>query len=53
MSYPLEVPVGSIDAQEAPPQRPNKQSKLYNPADLEEYCLWLYGLYEDELIKSV
>lgn len=29
-----------------------QQTKKYNQADLEEFCLWLYGLYEDEIVKS-
>lgn len=30
---------------------PDKATK-YDMADLEEYCLWLYGLYEEILIQS-
>ena len=29
-----------------------QQTKKYDQADLEEFCLWLYGLYEDEIVKS-
>lgn len=29
-----------------------QKPKKYDQADLEEFCLWLYGLYEDEIVKS-
>lgn len=29
-----------------------KKAPKYDIADLEEYCLWLYGLYEEEVIQS-
>jgi hypothetical protein len=29
-----------------------QQTNKYDQADLEEFCLWLYGLYEDEIVKS-
>ncbi len=28
------------------------QAAKYDMADLEEYCLWLYGLYEEDIVKS-
>jgi hypothetical protein len=30
---------------------PNQAAK-YDMADLEEYCLWVYGLYEEDVIQS-
>jgi hypothetical protein len=27
-------------------------TKKYDQADLDEFCLWLYGIYEEELVKS-
>jgi len=52
MSYPLEVPVESNATTSDPPQEKPKKPKKYDMADLEEYCLWLYGLYEEEVVNS-
>jgi hypothetical protein len=29
-----------------------QQTKKYDQADLDEFCLWLYGLYEEEVVNS-
>lgn len=29
-----------------------QQTVKYDQADLDEFCLWLYGIYEEELVKS-
>lgn len=31
--------------------KPNQAPK-YDMADLEEYCLWLYGLFEEDVVNS-
>lgn len=52
MSYALGVPVGSDDETDAPQDKKQKEAKKYNQADLEEFCLFLYGLYEQEVVES-
>lgn len=36
----------------SPIQKSVSSAKEFTEADLDEFCLWLYGLYEDEIVKS-
>lgn len=47
----LSVPGGSNYSSETHPQT-HKQICSYDKADLDEYCLWLYGIYEESIINS-
>ena len=43
----LKIPNGTGDISETP-----KKKNTYDKADLDEYCLWLYSIYERLDIES-
>ncbi len=49
---PQREPAGDfVVPTEITPETP-KQTETYNKADLDEYCLWLYSIYERLDIES-
>ena len=44
----------SKEVQHAKIEEPAKKAKpdKYDEADLDELCLWLYGMYEESTVKS-
>jgi hypothetical protein len=39
--------------QKSPQDNEISKSYKYNQADLDEFCLWLYGIYEETTIESI